>query len=93
MALVIQEIFSLAIIAPITPPENAPSASPNTVVSQVKREADSTRLATASGVAGSINSGGVGLIALAIMPTINKIIEAITAPRITDMIFLIKVIF
>jgi hypothetical protein len=35
----------------------------------------------------------VGLIALAIMPTINKIIEAITAPRITDMIFLIKVIF
>jgi len=91
MALVTKTIVPLATLAPMKPPKNAPRASPNIVESQVLIGAEATRFATASGVAGSINSGGVGYIAFAINPTIRRVIVPTTAPKITARIFRISI--
>ena len=66
--MVIVTIFFLAIKAPSTPAKNEPTARPKIVVSQVYVVVEATRWATASGVAGSINLGGVGLIQFATIP-------------------------
>ncbi len=87
MAVVTQAIFSLATMVPMAPAENVPRESPNIVEIQVNIEVEATRFATASAVDGFINSGGVGCILLAIVPTIKKIIVPTPAPMITAIIF------